>query len=376
MTATAILADLITELAGTTGNTGNRIVQALRGTADSDTEPARDTAPARVPGDLIDLADWYLTLPTGKQGDPDTVENPELATFTNEFFTLDDTGEAVVFSARGDGVTTKNSHYPRSELREMNGSQKASWSNTSGTHTLDVCEAITKVPAGKPEVVAAQIHDGGDDVLQIRLEGQKLMVQYDDGKSEQIIDPDYTLGTPYHVRIVAADSKVDVLYNGEKKAELPLNGSGWYFKVGAYVQANGESGDANSVGAVAVYALNVDHGSGSGASATPERRHREAGKRRDGRRPKNRRHAQNRRQEGRRRGRRGLGRGGLRRRGLRREGLRPQGLRRAGLRRWGDLLEWRVRQSHGRRREARRRHQRLLTTNSPMAAHRARDRQP
>ena len=125
VTAAAILADLITELAGTTGNTGNRIVQALRGTADSDTEPAGDTAAARVPGDLIDLADWYLTLPTGKQGDPDTVENPELATFTNEFFTLDDTGEAVVFSARGDGVTTKNSHYPRSELREMNGSQKA-----------------------------------------------------------------------------------------------------------------------------------------------------------------------------------------------------------------------------------------------------------
>ena len=124
VTATAILADLITELAGTTGNTGNtgnRIVQALLGTADSDTEPARDTAAARVPGDLIDLADWYLTLPTGKQGDPDTVENPKLAKFTNEFFTLDDTGEAVVFSARGDGVTTKNSHYPRSELREMNG---------------------------------------------------------------------------------------------------------------------------------------------------------------------------------------------------------------------------------------------------------------
>ena len=78
VTAAAILADLITELAGTTGNTGNRIVQTLLGTADSDTEPARDAAAARVPGDLIDLADWYLTLPTGKQGDPDTVENPDL----------------------------------------------------------------------------------------------------------------------------------------------------------------------------------------------------------------------------------------------------------------------------------------------------------
>ena len=255
----------------------------------------------------------------------------------------------------------------------MTGNEKASWSNTSGTHTLDVCEAITKVPAGKPEVVAAQIHDGGDDVLQIRLEGPKLMVQYDDGKSEQIIDPDYTLGTPFHVRIVAADSKVDVLYNGEKKAELPLTGSGWYFKVGAYVQANGESGDADSVGAVAVYALNVDHGSGSEATAAPppprgRETTRRAGDPRTG----------------------DTHRTGDKKAGGEDDGdsdaadcdagdsdaRNPDvGLRRGGRRRWGDLLRWRVRKAMTGD-EARRRHQRLLTTESPMAAHRACDRQP
>ena len=112
MTATAILADLITELAGTTGTPGTGSCRRYAAAPTPDTEPARDTAPARVPGDLIDLTDWYLTLPTGKQGDPDTVENPELATFTNEFFTLDDTGEAVVFSARGDGVTTRTATTP------------------------------------------------------------------------------------------------------------------------------------------------------------------------------------------------------------------------------------------------------------------------
>ena len=158
-----------------------------------------------------------MTLPTGKAGDPDTVEKPALGKLTNEFFKVDDSGDGVVFSARGDGVTTKNSHFPRSELREMNGSAKAAWSNTSGTHTLDVCEAITQVPSAKPEVVGAQIHDDKDDVLQIRLEGQKLMVQYDDGKSEQPLDENYQLGTPYNVRIIAADSKVEVLYNGREE---------------------------------------------------------------------------------------------------------------------------------------------------------------
>ena len=92
------------------------------------------------------------------------------------------------------------------------------------------------------------------------------MVQYDDGKSEQVLDPAYQLGTPYHVRIVAADSTVDVLYNGEKKAELPLTGSGWYWKVGAYVQANSDTGDAQSTGAVTVYALQVNHSDTAGGS--------------------------------------------------------------------------------------------------------------
>jgi Alginate lyase len=212
------------------------------------------------PGDLIDLGHWYLTLPTGRPGSPDTVENPDLATFTNEFFKVNDKRDGVAFTANAGGVTTKNSRYPRSELREMNGAEKAAWSNASGTHTLDVCEAITKVPAAKPEVVAAQIHDAKDDVLQIRLEGQKLVVQYDDGASEAVVDPNYVLGTPYTIRITAAGGKVEVLYNGEKKAELPLTGSGWYWKVGAYVQSNTGKGDAaGATGEVIVYSLNPVH---------------------------------------------------------------------------------------------------------------------
>jgi hypothetical protein len=188
------------------------------------------------------------------------VENPQLARFSNDHFRLTPDRDGVVFSADGDGATTKNSHYPRSELREMNGSEKASWSNTSGTHTLEVCQAFTKLPKAKPEVVGAQIHDGEDDVLQIRLEDRKLMVQYDDGKSEAVLDPDYRLGTPYRVGIVAADGRVEVSYNGAKKAELPLAGSGWYWKVGAYVQSNAGKGDgAGSTGEVVVYSIKMTH---------------------------------------------------------------------------------------------------------------------
>jgi hypothetical protein len=97
---------------------------------------------AQDPADLINPDEWYLTLPTGKAGGPDTVEGDELRTFSNDFFKLTPERDGIVFAANAGGVTTENSQYPRSELREMNGSEKAAWSNASGTHTLDVCEAV------------------------------------------------------------------------------------------------------------------------------------------------------------------------------------------------------------------------------------------
>ncbi|MDT0352929.1 polysaccharide lyase family 7 protein [Pseudonocardia charpentierae] len=256
----------VSNLTGTTATTGTAGTTSAADTAASSVADATTAAAApavgtaNIPADVIDLAPWYLTLPTGAAGSPETIENPALAKFTNEAFKLTDKRDGVVFSARAGGVTTKNSSYPRSELREMNGSEHAAWSNTTGSHTLDVCEAIMKTPTVKPEVVAAQIHDASDDVMQIRLEGKTLMVQYNDGKTETVIDPNYVLGTPYNVRIVAEGGKVDVLYNGEKKAELPLSGSGWYWKVGAYVQSSPEKGESpDATGEVAVYSLKVVH---------------------------------------------------------------------------------------------------------------------
>ena len=138
--------------------------------------PAPTPAPpgtAQVPGQLLDLTNWKLTLPTGQEGKPEEIVEPELSSFTNDFFRLNDGRDGVVFTANAGGVTTSGSSYPRSELREMNGQEKASWSNTAGTHTMRVREAVTRLPAVKPHVVAAQIHDAEDDVIEVRLEGQR-----------------------------------------------------------------------------------------------------------------------------------------------------------------------------------------------------------
>ncbi len=219
---------------------------------------AAPTATAAYPGELLNLANWYLTLPTGSPGEPDTIMQPQLGTYTSDWFRV--AGNGVAFTANAGGVTTENSNYPRSELREMDGAEKASWSNAGGTHTLDVREAFTALPTAKPDVVGAQIHDSESDVIEIRLEGARLLVKNGADNSDIVLDPNYVLGTPYDLRIVAASGHITVSYNGTQMADIPRTGSGWYFKAGSYVQSNPTRGDQpDAVGTVVITALNVKH---------------------------------------------------------------------------------------------------------------------
>ena len=215
---------------------------------------------ATRPSQLLDLRNWYLTLPTGSSGKPDTVRQPDLDGYSSRFFQVDRRGDGVVFTANAGGVTTKNSTYPRSELREMNGDEMASWSNRTGTHTLSVRQAVTELPKAKPELVTAQIHDAESDVMEVRLEDKRLIAQYADGEKEFVVDPDYTLGTPYDLKLVATDGRIDVLYNGRPAGSIPQSGTGWYFKTGSYLQSNTEKGDAaDAVGKVVLYQVRVIH---------------------------------------------------------------------------------------------------------------------
>lgn len=224
------------------------------------TPPAIVWVPARV----LNLTNWRLALPvdTAHGGSPDQIDQPELNGFTlSPYFQLNGDKSGVVFQAHAGGATTKNSSYPRSELREMtnNGASMASWSNTSGMHTMIVRQAITHLPVAKPEVVAGQIHDADDDVVMIRLSGQRLFVQAD-GDDWGTLDPAYSLGTTFTVKVEASDGHIRIYYNGEQKVDKVQSGSGWYFKAGCYTQSNTTKGDtANAYGEVVIYSLQVAH---------------------------------------------------------------------------------------------------------------------
>jgi poly(beta-D-mannuronate) lyase len=216
--------------------------------------------------DVIDPKQWSLTLPTGHPGHPDEIPPAQLGEVDDPAAHLDHGG--LLFTVHADGVTTAHSDYPRAELRELTPAGKhAAWSPKTGRHTLTVCQAVTALPPAKPQLVTAQIHDAKSDVMQVRLEGTRLIATAGDGKHKLTLDKAYRLGTPYQLRITAAAGQISVAYNGKTAGSMPATGSGWYFKTGAYLQSNTAHRDApTATGAVRLYSATVNH---SAAPSTP-----------------------------------------------------------------------------------------------------------
>lgn len=226
-------------------------------------------AGCKYPAEVLNLTNWKQTLPIGSSRKPKEITPSSLGTYIhNLFFRTNTECTGVVFRAPVNGVTTSNSGYPRSELREMasNGKSLANWSTTAGTHTMTIDQAITAVPKVKKHVVAGQIHNADDDVIVIRLEYPKLFVDIN-GKSGPTLDANYTLGKRFSVKFEASNGKIKTYYNGSAKPvhTLTKKGSGNYFKAGAYIQSNcskekKKACNDNNYGEVVIYKLLVQHG--------------------------------------------------------------------------------------------------------------------
>ncbi|GAA4005279.1 polysaccharide lyase family 7 protein [Allokutzneria multivorans] len=217
------------------------------------------------PADVLDLKNWKQTLPTGSAGKPKEVKQPALATFSADpwFVPLPDCS-GVRFRAAVNGVTTSGSSYPRSELREMTngGKDNASWSSGSGKHVLEVEAAVTRLPNDKPHVVAAQIHDGSDDVSVFRVEGKKVYVTKGDDAHFHLVTSSYELGRKFVARFEVSGGRIKAFFNGTLAVSFEKKFSGAYFKTGAYVQANCSNSspcDGENFGEVRVFRVGVAH---------------------------------------------------------------------------------------------------------------------
>jgi hypothetical protein len=191
--------------------------------------------------DSTDLSIWKITLPIGDDG-PDE-HFPITGDYAPWFV---DTGERLVFRANVDGVTTTNSGYPRSELREMNpDGTRAAWTSTKGLHNLTGSCEIRQVPGLKPSVVIAQIHDDIDDVVMLRLDGTVLYLYEslgkDMGATKHPLLSSYRLGATLTYSIAASPTGITAVVNG-KRVDLKRLCSNAYFKAGCYAQANETNG--------------------------------------------------------------------------------------------------------------------------------------
>ncbi|MFE2757408.1 polysaccharide lyase family 7 protein [Actinosynnema sp. NPDC059335] len=229
-------------------------------------DPGGDCA---LPSDVLDLTNWKITLPvdnpdqSGRQ--PLEVKQPRLDGYAlDPWFVPTPDCAGVRFRSPVNGVTTQNSSYPRSELREMTdgGSASAAWSSTSGTHTMVIDQAINHLPEDKPDVVAGQIHDSDDDVAVFRLEGTRLYVTKGDTTHHKLVTDDYVLGTRFQAKFVVSGGQVKAYYNGVLQTTISRSFSGAYFKAGVYTQANCDRSspcDSGNYGEVTVYGVTVTH---------------------------------------------------------------------------------------------------------------------
>ncbi len=257
--------------------------------------PKESDASITYPMDLIGSKNWKLTLPIDDGKEIKISSSPSLKTYADEWFYLNEAANGVVFKVRTDGETTSGSNNPRSELREMknDGKDNASWSSTSGNHSMIIEQSVDILPIGdKPVVVAGQIHDSDDDVTVFRIESNKYGGNTGDGNLNSIwitdgdtthgylVTNSYALGHKFSIGFKVSNGKINYVYNG---ADLPYvknkTFSGAYFKAGAYNQSgdnctkltDGPDAGECDFAQVTIYGLQVCHngtctGNGAGTS--------------------------------------------------------------------------------------------------------------
>ena len=231
--------------------------------------------PNVAPGGNFDLSIWELQEPIGSAGNPNTIPPSQLVGpngFQDSYFFTDKTDGAMDFWDPENGVTTPNSNFPRSELREMNADgSTANWP-TSGTNILTATLRVTQVP---DHVCVGQIHIGAPLQSGLPSSTKPLLELFYHSNGQIVLAIEQTpaggnevshnittvaLGTKFSYVIQLSGNAITLKINGTSYPfTMPssFNGYGMYFKAGDYDQTAGSS---STVGAkVSFYALGVAH---------------------------------------------------------------------------------------------------------------------
>ncbi|MFJ8154036.1 polysaccharide lyase family 7 protein [Streptomyces sp. NPDC094468] len=227
--------------------------------------------PGKAPGGNFDLSVWQLQEPVGSPGSPTTISSSRLQGsngYQDAYFYTDTRDGAMTFWAPEKGVTTPNSNYARSELREMNRDGSAANWSLGGSHRMN---ATLRVVSVTKNVCVGQIHlgTGGSST-------KPLLELYYHSNGDIVLGTEnspsggQTTRTVGHVSIgktwtytiaVSGGNTIDLTVNGSTThygIPSSFNQYKQYFKAGSYNQS---SSDSTTNGArVAFYGLTVQHG--------------------------------------------------------------------------------------------------------------------
>ncbi|MEV4280432.1 polysaccharide lyase family 7 protein [Actinoplanes xinjiangensis] len=227
--------------------------------------------PSLPPGGNFDLSVWSLQLPTGSPGSPDTISPARLkgaGGYTNpSFFWTDSNDGSMTFWAPEKGVTTPNSKYARSELREMNPNGSAANWTLAGNHTLSAQLRIVSVTKNVA-VGQVKLGTGGTSTkplaeLYYRPNGDIFFgTQNSPDASGQTLHKVGTvaLGVKWTYVINVNGNRINLTVNGTKTSyTIPsaFNPYRQYFKAGSYNQSSSES--TTNGAKVKFYSLTVKH---------------------------------------------------------------------------------------------------------------------
>jgi hypothetical protein len=223
-----------------------------------------------APGGNFNLSVWSLQLPIGSPGAPTTIQPAQLkgATgYTNSsYFWTDKNDGSMTFWDPEAGVTTPNSNFARTELREMNtNGSSADWA-LAGTHRLSATLRIVSVTN---HVCVGQIHlgTGGSSTkplleLYYASNGNLTLGTENSpagGQTPHVVG-NVPLGTQWSYLIAISGGRINLTINGTTTSyAIPssFNQYHQYFKAGDYNQSSSSS---TSNGAkVKFYALTVSH---------------------------------------------------------------------------------------------------------------------
>ncbi len=226
--------------------------------------------PGVSPGGNFNLSVWELQLPIGSPGSPTTILPAQLKGANGyqnpSYFWTDKNDGSMTFWDPESGVTTPNSSYPRTELREMNSNGTAANWALSGDSTLS---AELRVVSVTSNVCVGQVHlgTGGASTkplveLYYHSNGNIYLGTENSPSGGQTLHyiTNVALGVHWTYVINVSGSTINLTVNGSKTSySIPSSFDAYdmYFKAGDYNQS--ASGSTTNGAKVKFYSLTVSH---------------------------------------------------------------------------------------------------------------------